>query len=168
MDADDLLRFFDALGQGDFVTVEGCLHEDVALEFPGRRFGGRVVGKRRVAVFLRQNQRLFRGGLRFEVHWAAALGDRGVVQWTNSGTTPIRRRKATTKRTRFSKRPDREDIGTHHGHARNPENTNKGRPGECLVPTLSTGHDPGNGHRSKIRPPGGLHPRFIQRPGNLI
>jgi len=87
MDANDLRRFFDALGQGDFGTVEGCLHEDVALEFPGRRFGGRLVGRRRVAVFLRQNQRLFRGGLRFEVHWAAALGDRGVVQWTNSGTT---------------------------------------------------------------------------------
>lgn len=38
---------------------------------------------------------------------------------TNSGTTPIRKRKATTKRTRFSKRLDREDIGIHHGHARN-------------------------------------------------
>jgi ketosteroid isomerase-like protein len=40
-----------------------------------------------VVVFLRQNQRLFRDGLRFAVRWAGASGDRVIAQWTNEGTT---------------------------------------------------------------------------------
>jgi ketosteroid isomerase-like protein len=40
-----------------------------------------------VTVFLRQNQRLFQGGLRFAVSWAGVCGDRAVAQWTNEGVT---------------------------------------------------------------------------------
>jgi len=63
------------------------LADDVVLEFPGRRFGGLIEGRRRVTVFLRQNQRLFRGRLCFEVDWAGVIGDRAVVQWRNAGVT---------------------------------------------------------------------------------
>lgn len=87
MTADDVRSFFEALSAGAFERLEGRLAEDVALEFPGQRFGGRFEGRRRVMVFLRQNQRLFRGGLRFHVHWAGVAGDRAVAQWTNEGTT---------------------------------------------------------------------------------
>ena len=38
-------------------------------------------------VFLRQNQRLFKDGLKFTVHWVGLSGDRAVAQWTNAGTT---------------------------------------------------------------------------------
>jgi ketosteroid isomerase-like protein len=40
-----------------------------------------------VLVFLKQTQRLFRGGLRFDVAWAGVVGDRAIAQWTNHGTT---------------------------------------------------------------------------------
>jgi ketosteroid isomerase-like protein len=40
-----------------------------------------------VLVFLKQNQRLFQGGLAFHVNWAGVAGDRAVAQWTNEGTT---------------------------------------------------------------------------------
>jgi ketosteroid isomerase-like protein len=83
----DVVAFFDALGRGDVAAVEGRLRDDVVLDFPGRRFGGRFEGKRRVSVFLRQNQRLFRDGLRFTVAWAGVCGDRAVAQWTNEGVT---------------------------------------------------------------------------------
>ena len=39
------------------------------------------------SVFLRQNQRLFDGGLHFDVSWAGSSGDRVVAQWTNAGRT---------------------------------------------------------------------------------
>ncbi|MBI4881296.1 MAG: nuclear transport factor 2 family protein [Planctomycetes bacterium] len=87
MDTADLHDFFDALGAGDFERVSARLNEDVVLEFPGRRFGGTFTGRRAVTVFMRQNQRLFRNGLKFQVHWAGVAGDRGVVQWTNAGVT---------------------------------------------------------------------------------
>ena len=87
MTADDVREFYDALALGEFARIEERLAEDVVLEFPGRRFGGRLEGRRRVMVFLRQNQRLFAGGLRFTVHWAGVVGDRAVAQWTNEGTT---------------------------------------------------------------------------------
>ena len=83
----EIRGFFEAMCDGDFEAIAGVLAEDVVLEFPGRRFGGRVEGRRRVMVFLRQNQRLFRGGLLFAVHWAGVAGDRAVAQWTNSGAT---------------------------------------------------------------------------------
>ncbi len=79
--------FFGALERGEWSRLEELLAEDVVLEFPGERFGGRFAGRRRVMVFLRQNQRLFRGGLHFEVRWAGSCGDRVVAEWTNRGVT---------------------------------------------------------------------------------
>ena len=38
-------------------------------------------------VFLRANQRLFTGGLRFHLSWVGVVEDRAVAQWTNEGTT---------------------------------------------------------------------------------
>ena len=87
MTAADVRAFFAALAEGRFDAIEALVAEDVVLEFPGRRFGGRFEGRRRVLVFLRQNQRLFDGPLRFDVAWAGVAGDRAVAQWTNSGTT---------------------------------------------------------------------------------
>lgn len=85
--AGDVRGFYDALGCGDTTAISGRLADDVILEFPGRRFGGRFEGRRRVELFLRQNQRLFRDGLRFDVFWTGIVGDRAVAQWTNEGTT---------------------------------------------------------------------------------
>jgi ketosteroid isomerase-like protein len=87
MTAEDVRSFFEALGRGETAPLEARMREDVVLEFPGRRFGGRFEGRRRVVVFLRQNQRLFREGLRFHVSWADVSGDRAVAQWTNAGVT---------------------------------------------------------------------------------
>ncbi len=83
----DVRSFFEALHAGQLDRIEASLAEDVLLEFPGRRFGGRFEGRRRVLVFLKQNQRLFHGGLRFHVHWVGTCGDRAVAQWTNEGRT---------------------------------------------------------------------------------
>lgn len=83
----DIQRFFRSLGEGRFEEIEPHLDENVVLEFPGRRFGVRVEGRRRVMVFLKRNQRLFDGGLRFTVAWAGGCGDRVVAQWTNAGRT---------------------------------------------------------------------------------
>ena len=87
MTPQDVTRFFACLSAGDVQALEETLAEDVVLEFPGRRFGARIEGRRKVLLFLRQNQRLFAGGLAFTVHWAGAFGDRAVAQWTNAGTT---------------------------------------------------------------------------------
>ena len=87
MTADEVREFFNALSNSRFDEIEARLHEDVVFEFPGRRFGGRHAGRRRVMVFLRSNQRLFQDGLRFTVHWAATADDRAIAQWTNRGTT---------------------------------------------------------------------------------
>lgn len=87
MSETDVRRFYEALVTGDFDWLAQRLHDDVILEFPGSRFGGRFEGRRRVLVFLKQNQRLFQQGLRFEVHWIGLAGDRAVAQWTNSGVT---------------------------------------------------------------------------------
>jgi ketosteroid isomerase-like protein len=83
----DIVDFFAALSRGEIEPIADRVAEDVVLEFPGRRFGARIEGRRRVTVFLKQNQRLFRGGLRFTVHWAGIAGDRAVAQWTNAGVT---------------------------------------------------------------------------------
>ena len=87
MTADDLRAAFEGLGQGAFEPFLDHCHDDVVFEFPGSRFGARVEGKRKVAIFLKRNQRLFDGGLQFTVHWADVVGDRAVVQWTNAGRT---------------------------------------------------------------------------------
>lgn len=87
MTPDDVRSFFEDLSRGEVATLEKRLAEDVVLEFPGSRFGGTQEGKRRVVVFLKQNQRLFRGGLLFDVRWAGIAGDRAVAQWTNAGIT---------------------------------------------------------------------------------
>lgn len=87
MTPDEVRGFFEALNEGEFDRLAARLADDVVFEFPGRRFGGRYEGRRRVTVFLKQNQRLFRDGLRFAVHWTGVYGDRGVAQWTNEGTT---------------------------------------------------------------------------------
>ena len=63
------------------------LTDDCVLEFPGSVFGATVEGPRKIKVFLRQNQRLFEGGLAFTIHWAAVMGDKAVAQWTNAGRT---------------------------------------------------------------------------------
>ncbi len=87
MTEDDIRSCFDALSSGDVTPMADRLADDCVLEFPGRTFGGRHQGKRKIVIFLRQNQRLFRDGLRFTVHWAAVAGDRAIAQWTNAGTT---------------------------------------------------------------------------------
>jgi ketosteroid isomerase-like protein len=87
MTADDVKAFFEDLSRGDVIALEPRLAEDVVLEFPGSRFGGKQEGRRRVVVFLKQNQRLFQGGLLFDVHWAGIADDRAVAQWTNAGIT---------------------------------------------------------------------------------
>jgi ketosteroid isomerase-like protein len=87
MTADDVKAFFEDLSRGDVSALEPRLAEDVVLEFPGSRFGGKQEGRRRVVVFLKQNQRLFEGGLLFDVRWAGVVGDRAVAQWTNAGIT---------------------------------------------------------------------------------
>jgi ketosteroid isomerase-like protein len=87
MDEARVRDFFAALAEGRFTDLDSALDETVVLEFPGARFGGRFEGRRRVLVFLKQNQRLFAAGLRFELHWVGVMGDRAVAQWTNSGTT---------------------------------------------------------------------------------
>ncbi len=87
MTTDDVRAMFDAMGRGEFEPIERLLAEDVVLEFPGQTFGGRFEGRRRVLVFLKQNQRLFRGGLTFHVRWAGVSGDRAVAEWTNEGVT---------------------------------------------------------------------------------
>ena len=87
MTTDEVRGFFEALSSSRFDEIKAWLHEDVVLEFPGRRFGGRHAGRRRVLVFLRSNQRLFRSGLRFTVQWTATVDGRTIAQWTNQGTT---------------------------------------------------------------------------------
>ena len=87
MNAEELYAFFDALSEGRAKRLQAMLHEDVELTFPGSRFGGTFQGQRKIVVFLRQIQRFFRDGLRFTVVWAGLSGDRGIVQWTNAGTT---------------------------------------------------------------------------------
>jgi ketosteroid isomerase-like protein len=87
MDQDQLQQFFAAMMARDRDTLEASLSEDVVLEFPGSRFGGRFQGRRKVVIFLLQNQRLFQDGLAFTIHWSGICGDRAVVQWTNQGTT---------------------------------------------------------------------------------
>lgn len=79
--------FFGALMRSEFDTLAERLADDVVFEFPGTRFGGRFEGKRRVGAFLKSNQRLFRDGLRFDLHWVGRDGDRVVAQWTNHGVT---------------------------------------------------------------------------------
>ncbi len=107
MTADDIRAFFDALGRGDVGSLAETLDEEVVLEFPGRRFGGRFEGRRRVMVFLRQNQRMFRGGLAFRVEWAGVLGARAVAQWTHEGVTRDGRSYANRGVTVFRTRNDR-------------------------------------------------------------
>ena len=87
MNEADVRGFFDALGRSDFDRLDAALHDDAFLEFPGTRFGGTFASKRRVMAFLRANQRLFRSGLSFSVHWVGLVGDRAVALWTNSGIT---------------------------------------------------------------------------------
>lgn len=87
MTADEIRGFFLALSRGRFDELAERLEDDVVLEFPGSRFGGRFEGKRKVLVFLKQNQRLFRGGLRFDIGWAGVSDDRAIAQWTNEGAT---------------------------------------------------------------------------------
>lgn len=87
MDEADVRRFYADLSAGRWDELQARLADDVVLEFPGRRFGARVEGRRRVLVFLRQNQRLFRDGLHFTLHWVGMAGERAVAQWTNAGTT---------------------------------------------------------------------------------
>jgi ketosteroid isomerase-like protein len=87
MTPQDVVAFYDALSRGETDALGSRLAEDVILEFPGARFGGRFEGRRKTLLFLRQNQRLFQDGLRFTVHWCAVTGDRAVAQWTNAGTT---------------------------------------------------------------------------------
>jgi ketosteroid isomerase-like protein len=87
MTTDAVRTFYDDLMQSRFEALEEKLAEDVVFEFPGRRFGGRREGKRRTMTFLRANQRLFTGGLRFHLSWVGVVEDRAVAQWTNEGTT---------------------------------------------------------------------------------
>lgn len=87
MREEDVRSFFDQVYAGEWDRIEERLDEDAVLDFAGRRFGGRFMGRRKVLVFLKQNQRLFKDGLKFTVHWAGMSGDRAVAQWTNEGTT---------------------------------------------------------------------------------
>ena len=87
MSPDAVRTFFDDLMASRFEGLEARLADDVVFEVPGRRFGGRQAGKRRVMLFLRANQRLFQDGLRFHVSWVGVAGDRAVAQWTDEGVT---------------------------------------------------------------------------------
>jgi ketosteroid isomerase-like protein len=87
MTPDEIKAAFEALGVGRLEPLTEALADDVVLEFPGARFGGTFEGRRKVAVFLKRNQRLFDGGLHFTVRWVERVGDRAVVQWTNAGRT---------------------------------------------------------------------------------
>jgi ketosteroid isomerase-like protein len=87
MTAEEIRAFFHDLSHSRFDAIAPRLADDVVFEFPGRRFGGRHEGKRRVLVFLKANQRLFTDGLAFTVHWVGIDGDRAVAQWTNAGGT---------------------------------------------------------------------------------
>ena len=87
MDEQQVRDFFRAAGEGDLDAITARLAEDCLLVFPGRRFGGRFEGRRRVGVFFKSNRRLFREGLRFELSWVGLCDDRAVAQWTNAGTT---------------------------------------------------------------------------------
>jgi len=87
MGESEIREMFEALGRGEVDVMAGRMAADVVLEFPGLRFGGKLAGRRAVTVFLKQNQRLFRGGLRFDVEWAGVCGDRAVAQWRNKGVT---------------------------------------------------------------------------------
>ncbi len=87
MTEEDIRSFFDQVYAGEWDRIEERLAEDAVLDFAGQRFGGRFMGRRKVLVFLKQNQRLFKDGLKFTVHWAGMSGDRAVAQWTNEGTT---------------------------------------------------------------------------------
>jgi len=111
----DVGQFYEALGQGDFEWLGARLHDDVVLEFPGRRFGGRFEGKRRVMVFLKQNQRLFREGLHFEIQWIGIVGERAVAQWTNSGVTRSGKNYANRGATIF-RSDDRDQIVEIHDY----------------------------------------------------
>lgn len=106
MTPDDVRAFFALISAGDTAGLEPRLAEDVVLDFPGSRFGGVQQGRRRVLVFLRQNQRLFQAGLAFHVTWAAVAGDRAVAQWTNAGTTREGRAYANRGVTVFTLRPE--------------------------------------------------------------
>lgn len=86
--SEQLVRsFFEAVSSGDLDAAAEHLADDVVLEFPGRRFGGRFEGRRRVMAFFKGNRRLFREPLRFDVSRVVASGDRAVAQWTNRGVT---------------------------------------------------------------------------------
>lgn len=80
-------EFFADLAASRFDALASRLHDDVVFTFPGERFGGRFEGMRKVLVFLKMNQRLFQGGLAFDVLWVGIAGDRAVAQWTNAGKT---------------------------------------------------------------------------------
>jgi len=87
MTEQDVRDLFDALSRGDLEAAGRHLHENATLLFPGRRFGGRFEGRRRVLAFFRANRRLFREPLRFDLDWVAPCGERFVAAWTNSATT---------------------------------------------------------------------------------
>jgi ketosteroid isomerase-like protein len=87
MTEEDVRTFFEQVYAGEWKLIEERLTEDAVLDFAGKRFGGRFMGRRKVLVFLRQNQRLFKDGLKFTVHWVGLSGDRVVAEWTNKGTT---------------------------------------------------------------------------------
>lgn len=107
MDADDIRGFFEALSAGDVDPFVSRLADDCVLAFPGSTFGGEHAGARKIRVFLKQNQRLFDGGLRFTVHHAHVAGDRAVVQWTNAGTTKTGKAYANRGVTVFTLADDR-------------------------------------------------------------
>ncbi len=87
MTQEDVKHWFDALSEGNVTPLTDRLTGDCVLEFPGSTFGGEFRGSRRVRVFLRQNQRLFDGGLRFTLHWVMVTDAAAVAQWTNAGRT---------------------------------------------------------------------------------
>jgi len=87
MTEQEIRACFESLGRAEFDVFLAYLADDVVFEFPGRRFGARVEGKRKVRVFFKRNQRLFEDGLVFTVQWVGFSGDRAVAQWTNAGVT---------------------------------------------------------------------------------
>lgn len=87
MTPDDIRAWYAALSAGDVRPLVDRLTDDCVLEFPGSVFGATVEGRRKIKVFLRQNQRLFENGLVFTVQWAEVMGDKAVAQWTNAGRT---------------------------------------------------------------------------------
>jgi len=71
---------FDSMNSKDMTILEPYLHKDVRFDFPG---AARVVGKKRVLIFLKVLLRKF-PDIIFQVRDAIVDHDKVCIVWTNS------------------------------------------------------------------------------------